>query len=194
MTKFQRNYMKWMLYQLYLSMTVATMIYLMWLILWIPYWTTWNKQSTSLWTIMNKQLKYQDSSCPDPSSSQSMEQETLRALLDLTKTELLSQTKIRELIRELEESQKAQKDAMIRVMSAEDDLQRLKRRYGQKSNDERGCEQGPYDFGAIRHDKHRYKQDYRHQYYSSQVDYSYRLGKSRPEFQPVMEKYHRKYW
>ena len=36
----------------YLSMTVTTMKYLMWLILWIPYWVIWNKQSTSckLWT------------------------------------------------------------------------------------------------------------------------------------------------
>ena len=52
MTKFQRNYMKWILYQLYLSMTVTTMKYLMWLILWIPYWMIWNKQNTSckLWT------------------------------------------------------------------------------------------------------------------------------------------------
>ena len=47
MTKFQRNSLKWILYQLYLSMAVTTMKYLMWLILWIPYWTIWNKQSTS---------------------------------------------------------------------------------------------------------------------------------------------------
>ena len=152
------------------------------------------KQTKHRLQIMNKQLKYQDASCPDPSSSQSTEQETLRALLDLTKTELLSQNKIRELSMELEESKKAQEDAMSRVTSAENDLQRLKRRYGQKDDDERGHERGTYDFGAIRNDKHRYKQDYRHQYYSSKVDYSYRHGKSRPEFQPVMEKYHRKYW
>ena len=144
--------------------------------------------------IMNKQLNYQDTSCPDPSSSQSTEQETLRSLLDLTKTELLSQKKIRELSMELEESKKAQEDAMSRDISAENDLQRLKRRHGQKDDDERRYERGTYDFGARRNDKHRYKQDYRHQYYSSKVDYSYWHGKSMPEFQPVMEKYHRKYW
>ena len=152
------------------------------------------KQTKHKLQIMNKQLKYQDSSCPDPSSSQSMEQETLRALLDLTKTELLSQKKIRELSRELEESQMAQEDAMSRVTSAENDLQRLKHRYGPKGDDERRYERGTYDFGAIRNGKHQYKQDCRHQYYSSKDDYSYRHGKSRPEFQPVMEKCHRKYW
>ena len=114
------------------------------------------KQTKQKLQIMNKQLKHQDTSCPDPSSSQSTEQETLRALLDLTKTELLSHKKIRELSRELEESQKAQKDAMSRVMSAEDDLQRLKRRYGQKDDAERRYERGTCDFGAIRNDKHRY--------------------------------------
>ena len=148
------------------------------------------KQTKHKLQIMNKQLKYQDASCPDPSSSQSTEQETLRALLDLTQTELLSQKKIRELSMELKESKKAQEDAMSRVTSAENDLQRLNRRYGQKDDDERRYERGTYDFGAIRNDKHRYKQDYRHQYYSSKVDYSYRHGKSRPEFQP----HHRKYW
>ena len=142
---------------------------------------------------MNEQLKYQGTSCLDPSSSQSTEQETLRALLDLTKTELLSQKKIRELSMELAESKKAQEDAMSRVTSAENDWQRLKRRYGQKDDDERRYERETYDFGTIRNDKHRYKQDYRHQYYSSKVDYSYRHGKSRPEFQPVMERCHRKY-
>ena len=131
------------------------------------------KQTKHRLQILNKQLKSQDTSCPDPSSSQSTEQETLRALLDFTKTELLSQKKIRELSMELEESKKAQEDAMSRVMSAENDLQRLKRRYGQKDDDERGT----HDFGAIRYDKHRYKQDYRHQHYSSKVDYSYRHGK-----------------
>ena len=152
------------------------------------------KQTKHKLQIMNKQLKCQTKSCPDPSSSQSAEKETLRALLNLTKTELLSQKKIRELSRELEESQKAQEDAMSRVTSAEHDLQRLKRRYGQEDDDERRYERGTYDFGATRHNKHRYKPDYRHLYYSSKVDYSYRHGKSRPELQPVMEKYHRKYW
>ena len=152
------------------------------------------KQTKHKLQIMIKQLNYQDTSCPDPSSSQSTEQETLRALLDLTKTELLSQKKIRELRMELEESKKAQEDAMSRVTSAENDLQRLKRRYGQNDDDERRYERGTYAFGAIRNDKHRYKQDYSHQYYSSKVDYSYRHGKSKPEFQPVMKKYHRKYW
>ena len=148
------------------------------------------KQTKHRLQIMNKQLKSQDTSCLDPSSSQSTEQETLRALLDLTKTELLSQKKIRELSMELEESKKAQEDVMSRVTSAENDLQRLKRRYGQKDDDERRYERGTYDFGALRNDKHRYKQDYRHQYYSSKVDYSYQHGKLRPEFQP----HHRKYW
>ena len=55
------------------------------------------KQTKHKLQIMNKQLLCQTKSCPDPSSSQSAEQETLRALLDLTKTELLSQKKIREL-------------------------------------------------------------------------------------------------
>ena len=152
------------------------------------------KQTKHKLQIMNKQLKCQTKSCPDPSSSQSAEQVTLRALLDLTKTELLSQKKIRELSMELEESQKAQEDAMSRAISAENDLQRLKRRHGQKDDDERRYERGTYDFGARRNDRHRYKQDYRHQYYSSKVDYSYWHGKLRPEFQPVMVKYHRKYW
>ena len=53
------------------------------------------KQTKQKLQIKNKQLKHQDTSCPDPSSSQSTEQETLRALLDLTKTELLSHKKIR---------------------------------------------------------------------------------------------------
>ena len=100
------------------------------------------KQTKHKLQILNKQLNYQDTSCPDPSSSQSTEQETLRALLEITQTELLSQKKIRQLSRELEESQKAQEDAMSRVTSAEDDLQRLKRRYGQKDDDERRYERG----------------------------------------------------
>ena len=108
------------------------------------------KQTKHKLQIMNKQLKYQGTSCLDPSSSQSTEQETLRALLDLTKTELLSQKKIRELSMELEESKKAQEDAMSRVTSAENDLQRLKRRYGQNDDDERRYERGTYAFGAIR--------------------------------------------
>ena len=134
------------------------------------------KQTKHKLQIMNKQSKYQDTSCLDPSSSQSTEQETLRALLDLTKTELLSQKKIRELSRELEESQKAQEDAMSWVMSVENDLKRLKRRYGQKDDDERRYERGTYDFGAIRNDKHRCIPVYRHQYHSSKVDYSYPHG------------------
>ena len=117
------------------------------------------KQTKHKLQIMNKQLKYQDTSCPDPSLSQSTEKETLLVLLDLTQTELLSQKKKRDLSRELEGSQKAQEDAMSRVMSAENDLQRLKRRYGQKDDYERRYEQEQYDFCAIRNDKHQYKQD-----------------------------------
>ena len=133
-------------------------------------------------------------SSQEPNSSQLTVQEILTALVDLTKTELVSQMKIRDLNTELEEAKKAQQEAEARAMSAEDDLQRLRRKFGTKDQEERLYEHGKYDFDAKRTDKHRYKRDYKHQFYSPQDDYRYHYGNLRPKFQPAMEKYHRKYW
>ena len=149
--------------------------------------------------ILNKQLKDKSRSndicvsSQEPNSSQLTGQEILTALVDLTKTELVSQMKIRDLNSELKEV-KAQQEAEARARSAEDDLQRLRRKFGTKDQEENLYEHGKYDFDTKRTDKHRYKQDYRHQFYSPQDDYSYQHGNLKPKFQPAMDKYHRKYW